>query len=407
LGKENRRVAAAIDLSRLHGDPVAELQLSDLLLVGREADLLEAIRRSKKDAMEPLDLLRLQASRIGIPAQVFEGICLPRLRGRFFEIAAEGNVSLSFSTTERIYSYTIERLAELEAGPNTAKQVQYCDILAESMVKPIPSNDFFEVLSEFGKAFRTPLYNFAVANKLLTTFNWKNEGYVVSHHLYKDERRFKAALEILEAYKLANMLEFIQENPGNPSNVVERHLGLAAGTISALSNVGVIQPIRLVVEGDSKEYLFTPLTTSARGDQDEFDPVKMTASNFRFGEYYSKKTRLWSVDKFLSALIDQGFAGNAEPIGTDYHNLETIGVIKVVPVAGNNYRFWLLKKDVVEDARSILRGAIPIKSNQDVGDITSLDNLVQTRRGMDPEILKRAQGNLNQALRHLEETSLG
>jgi hypothetical protein len=407
LGKDSRRVAAAIDISRLHDDPVAELQLSDLLLIGREADLLEAIRRSKKEAIEPLDLLRLQASRIGIPAQVFEGICLPRLRGRFFEIAAEGTVSLNFTTTEKIYSYAIDRLNQLEAGSNTAKQIQYCDILGESMVKPVPSDDFFQALSEFGKAFRTPLYDFAITNRLLIPFSWKNEGYVVSHHLYKDERRFKAALEILDAHKLANMLEFIQENPGNPSNVVERHLGLAAGTISALSNVGVIEPIRLVVEGDSKEYLFTPVTTSARKDQDHFDPVKMTASNFRFGEYYSKKTRLWGLDKFLTKLIEQGFAGNAEPIGTDYHNLETIGVIRVVPVWGNNYRFWLLKKDVVEDVRSILRGAIPIKSNQDVGDITSLDNLVQTRRGIDPAVLRRAQGNLNQALRQLEETSLG
>jgi len=133
----------------------------------------------------------------------------------------------------------------------------------------------------------------------------------------------------------------------------------------------------------------------------------MTASNFRFGEYYSKKTRLWSLDKFLSKLIDKGFAGNAEAIGTDYRNLETIGVIRVVPLSGNNFRFWLLKKDVVEDVRSIIRGTIPIKSNQNVGDITSLANLVQTRRQMDSTVLRRVQGNVNQALREIEETSLG
>ena len=396
-----------MDLSRLRDDPVAELQLSDLLLIGRESDLLEAIRRSDRDSTEPLDLLRLQASRIGIPPLVFEGVCLPRLRGRYFEITTDGNVTLRFTTTEQIYSYAIERLKHIERDSDKEKQIHYCDILAESMVKPVSSDNFFGVLSEFGKPYRKPLYEFAITNRLLIPFSWKNEGYVVSHHLYKDERRFKAALEILEAHKLASMLNFIQENPGNPSTVVEQHLGLAAGTISALSTAGIIEPIRLDVEGDSKEYLFAPTTTNEREDQDEFDPVKMTVSNFRFGEYYSKKTRLWSLDKFLSKLLDRGFAGNAEAIGTDYRNLETIGVIRVVPVSGSNYRFWLLKKDVVEDVRSIIRGAIPIKSNQNIGDITSLENLVQTRRQMDPALVRKAQGNVNQALREIQETSLG
>jgi hypothetical protein len=407
LAIDSRRVAAAVDLSRLHGDPVAELQLSDLFLVGRESDLLEAIRRSKKDAVEPLDLLWLQASKIGIPPQVFGRVCLPRLRGHFFEVDVEGNVSLKFTNTEQIYAYATELLKELEREPEKSKQVHYCDIIADSMVKPIPSDDYFHVVSEFGKPFRKSLYDFAIANRLLTTFNWKNEGYVVSHHLYKDDKRFREAMEILDAHKVAGMLNFILENPGNPSAVVERHLRLPTGTISALSNTGVIEPIRLDVEGDTKEYLFAPTTTNLRQDQDEFDPVKMTLSNFRFGEYYSKKTQLRSLDEFLSSLLDRGFAGWAEPIGTDYRNIEGMGVLKVVPVSGNNYRFWLLKRDVIEDVRSIVRGTIPIKSDQNIGDITSLENLVQTRRQLDPEVIRRAQANVNEAVRELHETSLG
>src|SRR5213594_2910714 len=134
LGIDSRRVAAAVDLSRLHGDPVAELQLSDLLLIGRESDLLEAIRRSKKDVVEPLDLLRLQASKIGIPPQVFESVCLPRLRGNCIELDVEGNVSLKFTNTEQIYTYATKRLKELEREPEKTKQVQYCDIIANSML---------------------------------------------------------------------------------------------------------------------------------------------------------------------------------------------------------------------------------------------------------------------------------
>jgi hypothetical protein len=409
FSEATRRVSAAVDLSRIHHDEVAEIQLADVLLTGREADLLEAIRHSQKDVSVPLELLRLQASRVGIPPLVFEKFTLPRLRHSCLEITDDGTVSLRFTETERVYSYVTKCLREIEQNPDTEKQIRYLDVLAESMAKPIALEVFYEALSRFDKPYRKPLQDFMVENKLLIPFQWRNEGYVVSHRLYKDEKRFKAALEILESQGLAQVLEFLNQNPGNPSPVVGKHLGLPGGAISALSRLGILEPIRLTVEGDSKEYLFTPAITASRPDKDQFDPVKMTLANFRFGEYYSKKTRLRSLDEFLSSLLDRGYAGWAEAIGTDYRNLEAIGVVKVVPVSGGKYRFWLMKRDVITDVRSIVRGAIPIQSDQDIGDLTSVDNLILSRRQISLSRVKEKemQKKLFQAIRDIQAASLG
>jgi hypothetical protein len=49
VARDRTLISIAVDLSRLPDDPIAEDHLSDILLVGREVDLLETIRVSSKD----------------------------------------------------------------------------------------------------------------------------------------------------------------------------------------------------------------------------------------------------------------------------------------------------------------------------------------------------------------------
>jgi hypothetical protein len=109
--------------------------------------------------------------------------------------------------------------------------------------------------------------------------------------------------------------------------------------------------------------------------------VKKTLSNFRYGERYSK-WNLYSIDSFLSSLLDRGYAGRATPIGTDYRNLELAGVVKVEKIAGDingKYRFWLLKRDVIEDVQNIIKGNIPFTTNIPEINLSSMDNTVTSR----------------------------
>ena len=178
----------------------------------------------------------------------------------------------------------------------------------------------------------------------------------------------------------------MQDNPGNPLPVVSQVLGTKDDTLHLLSKYGLLEPLKLEVQGDNKEYLFSPNSTMERDDKDHFDLVKMTLANFRFGEYYSKKTRLYNLHLFFGRLLDRGYAGSAEAIGTDYHNLEKNGIVRVEKIDTNNYRFWLLKRDVIEDANNIIKGAIPFHSSREAVNLSNIENMVQTRTKIDVEV---------------------
>ena len=96
-------------------------------------------------------------------------------------------------------------------------------------------------------------------------------------------------MDILQDKKLGNIVEFLQNNPGNPLPVVSQTLGTQDDDLYQLSEYGIIEPIELNVQGDTKEYLFSPTSTLSRVDKDHFDLVKTTLANFRFGEYYSAR----------------------------------------------------------------------------------------------------------------------
>jgi hypothetical protein len=65
--------------------------------------------------------------------------------------------------------------------------------------------------------------------------------------------------------------------------------------------------------------------------------------------------KLKSPPTFIRALIRNGEAGDASPIGSDYPMLETAGIIRVVPGSrANRYRLQLLQTDVAEEALRIL-----------------------------------------------------
>lgn len=63
----------------------------------------------------------------------------------------------------------------------------------------------------------------------------------------------------------------------------------------------------------------------------------------------------------------------------------------------------MLKRDVIEDARDIVKGIIPIQSNKKVGDLTDINNLIQTRRQIDVTIAEAIQKEIIKALRQIQE----
>jgi len=391
-------VCIAVDLSRLPENLIAETQLPDVLEIGREVDTLETIRRTDKHEI-PLDLLRLQASRLRVAPKLFDMSVIKQFEEKRMIHIIDNKIELLFETSREVYNYGLVKLTEV----SDEKQLRFLEILAEAFKKPVHFDDLKEVLAEFEPPYRTGLMEFITKNKILIPFEFKDESYLISHRLFKDEKKLKMALEILEEQHLEKIVTFLHENPGNPQPVVGNHIGTDETTLDLLAKYGILEPLRLDVQGDAKNYLFSAQSTLERDDRDHFDLVKTTIANFRFGEYYSQKSRLRSLDEFLSSMLDRGFAGWAEAIGTDYENLEKAGIVKVSKISGNKYRFWMLRRDVIEDARDIIRGFIPIQSNKKVGNLTDINNLIQTRRQIDVEIAQATQKEVVKALRQIQE----
>lgn len=392
-------VYIAVDLSRPPSNPIAETQLVDILEIGREVDLLETVRRSDTNVEIPMDLMEFQATVLGILPRLFERDVKNRFGEKRMISVADDSARLLFQTSTEVYNYGLKRLAEIE----DEEQMRFLGILSKALKKPVSLSDFLEVLSGFDPPYREGLYDFITKNKILIPFKLRDESYLISHRLYRDEKKLRMALEILEEQHLENVVAFLHENPGNPLPVVSQYLKTDRVTLDLLAKYGILEPLKLDVRGDRKNYLFSPQSTLNRDDKDHFDLVKTTIANFRFGEYYSTKTRLRSLDEFLSSMLDRGYAGWAEPIGTDYHALEKVGIVRVRRISGSKYRFWMLKKDVIEDARDIVRGFIPIQSDKSVGNLNDISNLIQTRRQINVEITQATQKRVVEAIRKIQE----
>lgn len=392
-------VYICVDLSRLRANPIAETQLIDILEIGREVDLLETIRTSHKDARVSMELMKLQATRLRISPRLFGTNVVKQFEEKKMISVIDNESAVLYQTSTDVYNYGLKRLAEIE----DEKQIDILEVLSKGLKKPVLFDDFVEILSRFDPPYRSALYDFVTKNKILIPFKFRDESYLISHRLYRDEKKLKMALEILEEKHLENIVAFLRENPGNPLPVVSQYLRTDNITLDLLAKYGILEPLGLDVHGDNKNYLFSPESTLTRDDRDHFDLVKTTIANFRFGEYYSNKTKLRSLDEFLSSMLDRGYAGWAEPIGTDYHALEKAGIVEVRRISGNNFRFWMVKRDVIEDARDIVRGIIPIQSDRDVGSLNDISNLIQTRRHIDVEIAQATQKNIIEALRQIQE----
>lgn len=103
-------------------------------------------------------------------------------------------------------------------------------------------------------------------------------------------------------------------------------------------------------------------------------------------------------------MLDHGYAGSAEAIGTDYMNLEWAGIFKIEQITGTEkYRFWMLKRDVVEDALSVLRGYVPIQSNLKVGELSGIEGVVQARANIGLRLDPKSMKDITKSLRQIEE----
>ncbi len=364
---------ATVDISRV-ADTFARNQLPNIVLVGREILLLERMRRSEKDATLSKKMISLHASHLNLDQlqyrlslQVFQDF-------RMISSYDESKFQLEYTISKEVYDYGYKRLE----GIASARELRLVDYVARSMKKPQDMSELDEIIDTFDKEFRAGLKAFVIETVMSPIFA-KKEEYAVSSRIFREKKIFKEAMDILDANEVGTIISTLQNNPGLPAQETAKRLNLKPSDLDLLSKSGVIDPLNLTISGNTKTYLFGADLLCEKTNQDHLDLVKMTLANFRYAEHYSMIARLRSLEKFFSYLLDHGYAGRATPILTDYTNLETTGVLRVQKLSDGKGRFWLLKRDVIQDALDVIEGYTPFHIGPREEGLSRLDDVITSR----------------------------
>lgn len=398
----NNHVISALDLSRAnkgHNDLALYGELNQIVLLGREIDLLETIRREENPENDfftfPKQHLIYYAAAIGIEPVILEKITILKLQEADLINITDGNeIEVNFKDFRNIFEYGKSQIN----NELSIRDQKLLDLLSKGMVKPIAEENYKEVISIFPGDLRQPLSDYLNRTRLLCSIQAKDTLFYSSPKIYKHKDSFRKILEYCEDDEVSKSLEYLSQNPGIPLDSISPE-SFDHNLLKGLTLSGALDSITLNIDGVPRQYLVPSNLNSERMDKDHLDQVKKTLANFRFGERYATWT-LHDTPRFLQKLLDTGFAGDASPIGTDYRNLELSGIIKVEKTQGSRFRLWMLKKDVIEDTLKVLKGSVPLITRNPNVNLNEMDNSVLSRMILSQSAGQNVETTVN-ALRKL------
>jgi len=174
---------------------------------------------------------------------------------------------------------------------------------------------------------------------------WVGEAEVVAAALRVEDARVRA--------EVGALMEEVASRPGLPESHVQ---STKKKWIDFAVAQGLIQRSLVVTtEGRQQAFLFSPHLGRDPFGVTRGDPsghVRQLVGSMMYAVVFAK-WNLYSPAAFLRRLINEGEAGDASPIGTDYPMLETAGIVRIEPAA-RHFKFVLLQSDVAEEAVAYL-----------------------------------------------------
>ena len=165
--------------------------------------------------------------------------------------------------------------------------------------------------------------------------------------------------------KAVEILEYVQSNPGIP---LKKNFDV--DVVKLLIKVGLIDlsKITTLISNNEKYFPTAPhlwgVLERSSGNvlsKDLIDDSKLLLNSFRYGQYFSTRSRGKIIDPVLivNALIRNGAIGTVTPataIGTDYPLALSRGIVNIVEsrIYPGRYSMELMKNDVAEAVREVL-----------------------------------------------------
>lgn len=161
-----------------------------------------------------------------------------------------------------------------------------------------------------------------------------------------------------KAVEIRSVIEKIMNNEGLPHDSLKNEVN--EKMIDEMTGSGLLMGFPVSIGGRNCPFYFTPDVRNRfdrEGRGDKFELIKAGISHFqyafRLAEEMTGKLK-FNPSVFLNRLIDNGKAGDATAIGTDYDLLVKSGLVKIENTYGNRYRFILPEsKEKIADLEAI------------------------------------------------------
>jgi len=348
--EEIKLTPKVIDLERA----IEELRVPGLyrfyrvsLEVGREARLLETIRGQGE-----IDKNRLYdfSSEFGYHPDYIERVLIPKFVDWGFVIDSNNTIDITIKSQRDILSRCGEEWITKSKDPRDSASIK---IIAALSRRPMPEDALKDSLKEYDPISAQDAILTLEAIKQASALNVDNQKIYFSPAMVGDnidsvKKLFSETATGTD--KIADMMyERISEYQGYPFISLPKGIGcnIPLDLVGSLELCGGLDRCEVSTGGKQQTFLFTGDVFSRENDPYHF--VKETTSHFRFAEHFAKYRLFW-LPKFLRSLIENGEAGRASPIGTDYELLERKGIIEVKPLGvSGKYRMYLIpgKEDVL------------------------------------------------------------
>lgn len=341
----------------------ATAQLEGIAFAGKIYDLGWRLRGSGVNSLVRVNAIAIEA---GIGRAEVSALILPSMEqlgwvslGR----DAQGTVELVSETVPASAELLREASRVLDVVVSSAIDVAALEVLRSTTLQPLERGTVLERASRAAHGNeaaaqdavdaleRVNLVRCIVADDGRTAvFNpniWLDDASVTLAALRTEDARVSS--------EIGALLEEVSSSQGMPEESVtstdQRWIDFA------VTNGLVLRNVVQTIDGSEKRFLFTPHLRDPFGTS-QLDPsghVRQLVGSMVYASTFAAH-RLWSPYLFVRKLVQEGEAGNASDIATDYPMLETAGIVRVVPGAGTGrYRLQLLQTDVAEAALGILQ----------------------------------------------------
>lgn len=228
---------------------------------------------------------------------------------------------------------------------------------------------------------------------LIDKFLFKDTSWYYSPEVfgenYKDVINYLSYQSEDSLFNINDLISTVTDNQGIPYDMLTGKYGNQLP--NQVAGVGILYGYPLAIGSDQNTFYFTPDLRSRferEGRGDKFEIIKPGVAHFQYAHQLAARRtgRLkFNPSVFLDKLIENGFAGDATAIGTDYELLLKKGLVKIESTYSNRYRFLLPdSREKIADLEAIRDAFENIqilpKINFDKmgvkGKITSKDSLV-------------------------------